>query len=595
MKNWSFSKMLLGGFGAIVLVLVAIGFILFSYTSSFSETNKLKTHNYEVLNNITLVFSALQDAESSQRGYLLTGDKAYLDPYSSALSNLESQLNKLRTLIEGDSVQQANLARMQPLINAKLAELNNTINLRDNGKQEAALQVVKSGQGQQLMTTIRSITIEMQTYEDNAQKQRTNAQESGNTSVETVVAILIILACLLIFLIYWIITTTTRRWNQTQKALRLSEENFRFLAQNSTDLISRTSPGGKFLYVSPSCRTILGYEPYEILQTSLYDLFHPDDAESLIQNYEGLFKQREIQVSTFRLRHKNGNYIWIESVSRPLPDLRTGQTRELQASSRDVSGRVKTEEEFKKALQQEKELNELKSRFISTASHEFRNPLGTIQTSVELLEYYGDQFNPEKKERIYKRVYHAIEHLQDLLEDILIIGRADAGKLVFKPAPLELVSFCRDLVEEFILNAGKKHHIIFNSNRNQIAGNFDEKLLRHIFSNLLSNAIKYSPEGSTIYFTLDFNPQDNRVVSTIKDQGIGIPEEDQKRLFESFFRAHNVGTIKGTGLGLTIARRNVELHGGEIEVSSHAGEGATFTVRLPLGEGAGERLLEAGS
>jgi signal transduction histidine kinase len=167
-----------------------------------------------------------------------------------------------------------------------------------------------------------------------------------------------------------------------------------------------------------------------------------------------------------------------------------------------------------------------------------------------------------------------------LLNDVLLIGKAEAGKLQFNPTVINLSQFCRELVEEMQLTASD-YRIIF---RNQVDSltdcMMDEKLLRHILSNLLSNAIKYSPQGSTVSFELVC--EQGNAVFRIQDQGIGIPVPDQAQLFNSFHRASNVGTISGTGLGLAIVKKSVDFHGGNITFESEVGEGTAFIVTLPL-------------
>jgi PAS domain S-box-containing protein len=243
--------------------------------------------------------------------------------------------------------------------------------------------------------------------------------------------------------------------------------------------------------------------------------------------------------------------------------------------------RKRVEDEVRTELKKEKELSELKSRFISMTSHEFRTPLCTILSSADLLETYGKKWSEDKKTEHLHRIQSAVERMTQLLDDVLLIGKAEAGKLEFQPAPMNLDKFCADLVEELQQGESSCQHTITFIKRGQYTTTLmDEKLLRHILSNLLSNAIKYSPTNSIIYFEL--NCQDKKAVFRIKDSGIGIPKEDQQRLFESFHRAKNVGTIPGTGLGLAIVKKSLELHGGEITVDSSIGVGTTFTVRLPL-------------
>jgi signal transduction histidine kinase len=172
--------------------------------------------------------------------------------------------------------------------------------------------------------------------------------------------------------------------------------------------------------------------------------------------------------------------------------------------------------------------------------------------------------------------------MTQLLNDVLVLGKAEAGKLEFNPQPLDLEQFCLNLTDELNLDASNQHNLTFVNHAQAIQANLDEKLLRHILNNLLSNAIKYSPSGSDVKFELSC--QDTQAIFRIQDEGIGIPEEDQQRLFESFHRAKNVGNVPGTGLGLAIVKNAIDLHGGKISVNSQVGMGTTFTVAIPLNQ-----------
>ncbi|MEL6459595.1 MAG: ATP-binding protein [Cyanobacteria bacterium J06621_15] len=243
-------------------------------------------------------------------------------------------------------------------------------------------------------------------------------------------------------------------------------------------------------------------------------------------------------------------------------------------------------------LQKEKEMRELKSRFVSMVSHEFRNPLSTILNSTELLANHSQEISENKKEEYLYHIQNAVKNLNQLLSDVLLVGKAEVHKTNFNPAPLDLEKFCQDLVAELKLTASAEHQIILNiqgcctqleednASKNISLPKLDEKLLRHIFTNLLSNAIKYSPQGGKISFDL-FCLQ-GEAIFRIQDEGIGIPEIEQENLFNSFQRASNVGQIPGHGLGLSIVKQYVELHRGEITLVSKEGVGTTFIVSFPL-------------
>ncbi|OUL22604.1 hybrid sensor histidine kinase/response regulator [Nostoc sp. T09] len=254
--------------------------------------------------------------------------------------------------------------------------------------------------------------------------------------------------------------------------------------------------------------------------------------------------------------------------------------------------KYQTEVLMREALEKEKEHQKLKSQFFSMMSHEFRNPLSNIFTCTELLTDHSQQLNEAKKDEYLAHIQNSVQHLEHLLGDVLLIGKAEIGKTQFKPEPLDLENFCKNLITDTQLSAGENHNIIFTvqgsntSTKDNIATqnsqliSLDEKMLRHILTNLLTNAVKYSPQGGTINFEIFY--VSGEVIFRIQDEGIGIPEADQENLFNSFHRCSNVGNIPGNGLGLAIVKHYVELHGGEISFASKPGIGTTFIVNLPI-------------
>jgi PAS domain S-box-containing protein len=238
------------------------------------------------------------------------------------------------------------------------------------------------------------------------------------------------------------------------------------------------------------------------------------------------------------------------------------------------------EQELQQALTKEKELNALKSRFVSMASHEFRTPLSTILSSAELVEMYQSTEQQPKRLRHIDRIKAAVGNLNDVLNDFLSLSRLEEGKLDAQIEELRLATFLREMEDEVNLLLKKGQRLDFPSLGEEWVINTDSKLLRNILLNLLSNASKYSSEEQTIY--LQVEKIESTIIFAIRDEGMGIPKEDQKHLFTRFFRAHNVENIKGTGLGLHIVERYLDLLGGKIEFTSEMGQGSTFRISLPL-------------
>jgi signal transduction histidine kinase len=249
----------------------------------------------------------------------------------------------------------------------------------------------------------------------------------------------------------------------------------------------------------------------------------------------------------------------------------------------DLTQQKKTEERLQQALQAEQELSELKSRFINTVCHEYRTPLTSIYSSSEILEHYRHQLSEEKQVFYLKRIQSSVYHLTQLVEDVLFLGKADSGHLNTRLKKIDLIQFCELFIrEEVNFNSHLSHfpELKFSFDCSSIVVSLDELLFRQILSNLVSNAIKYSlPKGVIeIHLSLDVN----KVLISIRDYGIGIPEDELDKIFEPFYRCSSASSISGTGLGLAIVKRAVETLHGSLKVESELGKGSTFTVILPL-------------
>ncbi|MBD2571331.1 hybrid sensor histidine kinase/response regulator [Anabaena lutea] len=251
---------------------------------------------------------------------------------------------------------------------------------------------------------------------------------------------------------------------------------------------------------------------------------------------------------------------------------------QLRTVNQALENRV---EERTAELVKAKEINQFKSEFVSMLSHDIRNPLNTILLAAGLLQNSDEKLTKEKKVNHLRMIRSAIKNMAQLLDEVSFMGKADSGKLHSQLSRLDLEAFCHQTLEELHLTAlDKQVTIEFTSFGDFKDTLWDESLLRHILENLLSNAIKYSHPGSKVKF--EVISQEKVVTFRIQDSGIGIAQNDQKRLFQPFIRGENVGSISGTGMGLAIVKKCVEAHGGEIYVDSQVGIGTTFTVTLPL-------------
>ena len=251
--------------------------------------------------------------------------------------------------------------------------------------------------------------------------------------------------------------------------------------------------------------------------------------------------------------------------------------QQTESEVEETQGKIETIEAIKEA----KQLSELRSRFLSTLCHQFRSSLNIISFSNSLLKRYTNKWTDNKKLPYLDNIQTAVEQISMLLDELVFFGKSEVGQIDFKPKPIDLADFCCTLVAQMQpLSDGKQQTIKFFSNRNCKAACVDKNILHHILTNLLSNAIKYSPNGSKIEFEVLCEKE--QAIIKVKDKGIGISEVDQQRLFDPFFRGSNVDSIPGNGLGLSIVKNLVEIHGGKIEVESKLGIGTSFLLTLAL-------------
>jgi PAS domain S-box-containing protein len=355
-------------------------------------------------------------------------------------------------------------------------------------------------------------------------------------------------------------------------ALRSSLATNTALIKALPDWMFRISLDGTFINSKAAKNCILPLMSEDFLGKNIKELLPEKIAEKLLEAIAKAKSKKSLEVVEYQL-DLNGETHEFES------RLSLGEEEEVITIIRDITERKIAEAKIQSALNREKELNELKTRFVSMASHEFRTPLATILASAELLEHYRHKWSEDKNLNHLKRIQSSTIHMKDLLDDVLLVGMAEAGKLEFKPLEVNLVSFCKDLVEEIQLST-RTHTIHFESYSKNLNIHSDKKLLRQVFYNLLSNAIKYSPEKRNIYVTINSN--NDEAIVLVRDEGIGIPVNDIEKVFNAFDRATNVGNISGTGLGLSIIKKAVDLHGGNIVLDSVIHEGSTFKVSFPL-------------
>lgn len=366
---------------------------------------------------------------------------------------------------------------------------------------------------------------------------------------------------------------------RAEELLRKKEQRYRALFDQTHDAVFILDLEGNHKAANRVAANMLGYSEDEILGLSVMDIVASSQLSNSMEALARLRSGQTIPLYERLFRKKNGEEFPVEINVEMVRDT-NGNPMHIQSVVRDITERKRTEAMLRDALEREKELGELKTRFVSVASHEFRTPLATIQATADVLQYYFHKMTPEDIEGRFRKIQSQIKHMTTLMDDVLVLGRMQGGKIELNPEDIALDVFCREILDEFQTIHKNTHQFLYRPDVDNPHIDGDPKLLRRLLSNLLSNGAKYSPEGSSV--TLTLRQDANNILLVVQDNGIGIPESDQPHMFETFHRATNTNNIAGTGLGLVIAKQAVDLHGGSITFESTVGVGTTFTVTLPI-------------
>lgn len=373
----------------------------------------------------------------------------------------------------------------------------------------------------------------------------------------------------------------------------------------STEFFFVLDQTGKYIYINPTAANVLGFSQSDFIgKTWSRCEFCSKIRKQIDAHWETVFSTQKSLTGEVSFPTNNGvrdyqytiTSINLEKDCEPdngnrkavnlssfssNPNLLTGRHNPIDAvviTAKDITAQ-KQAAAMNVALTKAAELSALKSHLASFISHELRDPLNTIACAAKLVETYSQQWSAQKNRDYLQQIQGNVKQINQLLEDLLLIGKIEAGQQKLRPALIDITEFCRHLIQQFAQGVGRKHQLTL-INQGSRSGVWDEKVLRRILTNLLHNAIKYSPEGSEV--KLSVICQDEQVKFSVQDSGIGILPEERELIFQTFQRGSNVGTIPGHGLGLAIAKHCVELQQGEISVDSKVDVGTTMTVTLPL-------------
>jgi PAS domain S-box-containing protein len=378
-------------------------------------------------------------------------------------------------------------------------------------------------------------------------------------------------------LYYATIARDVSDFKRVEQELRQSRERYRTLAEAAHDFIFMVSKEGLMEYANEYACRALGHDPNMVEGTPASQFF---PREFAINHLQMFYEVHEIDrpVYTEGPFSQDEEEFWLGTWLVPIHN-HVGSLVSVLGISLDITEQKKTDEALQRALENERRLGEIRSNFFSMTSHQFRTPLSTILLSAELLQKYGVNWDEKKRAEHLVRIQEAARRLNNMLEDILVIGRVESGRYVCAPKDFDLIRFIEKVVGEMSANDQGKHKILFRHEMDEFPVFLDQEVLHRVLDNLLSNALKYSKIDTQV--TVEVRIEDHFFLLEVTDQGIGIPDDDLKYLFQPFQRGSNAADFPGTGIGLTIIQKSVELMNGTVSVKSKMGQGTTFMVRFP--------------
>lgn len=573
--------------GALVILLI-VSLLSYRDWSAFQRSAPQVQHSRALLQQIEQVLSSMKDAESSQRGYLLTGDPVYLDTYQAAVTALPSELNMLRALVANEPALRASVATLSILIPEKLSELQDTVNLRQNEGFQAALSVVETNRGKYAMDDIRKIGADLQNgvYAELARDIRERQQEGSRTRLTSALGAALLFAFLLLATIDIGHATAERdhlivHLEKANERTTASRDLMHTTLTSIADAVIATDDSGQVTFVNGVAESLIGYTQAQAQARKLEDVFNvvSETAREPVKNpaeqalHEGVIialADNAILIS------RDGNERPIEANAAPIRNPHD-KIMGVVLVFRDITQRRQSEAELRRLNQALKRTNLDLQQFSYAASHDLKEPLRTVSNYLQLIRsrYLGKLLDQEA-EKLFNVAIAGAQRMHALVEALLEYSRAgEVGDNALEPVPVSKI------VNDAITNL---QSAISDASAEVSLGLLPEVTanslhLTQVFQNLISNALKYrSAQPPRISISAAEEAHD--WVFCVEDNGIGIPPEYQAQIFGIFKRLHG-GEYPGTGIGLATCKKIVDRHGGAIWVESEPGKGSRFLFTLP--------------
>lgn len=581
----SINRQVIPAFAAPAILVIAIGAVSYFATRNFTDAADAVEQSHRSIESVDRLFSDVQDAETGSRGFVITGESAYLEPYLQAIQRVEQDLATASTELQQNSDQAERLTRLHSLIDRRLQVLAELVAARKEGGFTAAQQLIAAGTGKTVMDELRATVADIRATEMNRLAENSDNREatSRNQLIALAALVIVDLALLTALFLYIRRYVRQRRLNAAQ-AVALAEARYRGIGETTALGVWATDPEGRLVYVSPGFLDYVGVEleDYKVNGWSLI-VARPEDRDMAMETWRAAFESRGVWEIEVPVKGKDGDVLWLFSRGVPVYG-DDGSFRGYTGINMDITERKETEDALRAA-------SAAKDEFLGLVSHELRTPLTIIAGNAQVLQRVTNMSQQDRDEAL-RDIHQQSERLQRLIENMLVLARVEAADAI-TPEPVLLQRVLPRLVAPY--SAGFSGHEVTVSVQPDLAPVAAEPTyIEQIIQNLITNADKYSPPGASIEVAAW--EEGGRARVAVRDRGVGIAPEEIDRIFEPFFRSGRTSRhTAGVGLGLSVCARLADAMGGQMWARSREGGGSEIGVMLPFYEDDDDaELIEAG-